>query len=516
MSQPWVPTPLFFTASQARLRLGRAFAACLLVAVGVIVLAMVVHPPQVRQVATATASCPAGPLAGGSDSAARWAYRERLRQAVLSETFLVAAMRRATQQGTGSPEDWPSPTVVRGWIDAAVQPSATEDGVEVRFTCRAEDADRACRLAQALAEEAIAWSAGELSQATLASRHTAETAVEHARKRYRQAKTRLESFLDEHFAGQPSGAKSGPKTPADQSQHVAGSAGPSDAAKKSAGGPVKPGGPQTADSRGLGLQNAAHLAHAPENPQWVRLTAQLETLRSELAIMLIERTPAHPAVQDLQRRIRELEVHLEAVPRFLPTGDPEKGVNPQEQVNGSAGVKRLDIAAPGSGEDASPGGEIVAQSATLLEAAQTYRNHKAEWLLAEQALAAAEDNERRFWAQWAEGVRASGPAVVRLPGAARVEGRHRDWSHLVTLALAAGLTVAFGTVLISAGLEIDTPLVSADQARKCLNAPVIGSVRVAGEKLPTPLRSTLRLRSGLLAAGGLVIAGCVALVALAL
>lgn len=523
MSQRWVAGPLSFAARAAPLHLGRALAACVATAAAVIALAMLVHPAQVCHVATAWASWCTAAGNEGNDTSARWAYRQRLRQAVLSDAFLAAAIRRASAQTGGVPEDWPSPAVVREWIDVAVQPSAAEDRLEVRFTCRAGDATRACRLAGALAEETIAWAAAELSQTRLATRHAAQAAVEQARLRYRQVQTRMESFLDDFFAGHPA-VKGGPVELLARGRHRPGSPAPVETGEKAAASSPAPAHQQTGEGRSAAPQTAPRPTRSAENPKWVRLNNELEGLRAELAVMLIERTTAHPGVQDLQRRIRELEVHLETVPQFLPAAaESQNAADAEARGNDVARLSDSQVSLSPHTEEAASGRGVPAESARHLEAAETYlkyaetyRKYKEEWLAAERELAAAEARERGLWAHGADTARVLPPAVARVPGTAVAEGRPRDWSHLATLALAAGLTVAFGTVLLSAGFEMDTPLASADQARKCLPAPVIGTVRVASENPGAPSPGTLGFRAGLMAAGSLVIAGCMVLVAIAL
>lgn len=517
MSPPRVASAPVIAARSAPLRWGRALVACLASAAAVIGLAVVLHPGRVQHVAQAIASWPTRLPQGGEASAANWAYAERLRHSVLSDAFLQAAIRRAAGQTCDADDDWPSPSEVRGWLEIGVRPPGPDGRVEVVLTCRAKDAGRAHRLAEALAEETLAWAAAEEAQSVLAVRHTAEAAVQQARQRHRQAQARWEAFLDDHFAEHQAAAEARPKGTKADEQHAAALGVPSAARGGASSGPPSREAKQTAENGHWASHGESLSGQSQENPHWLRLNHELEGLRSELAIMLIERTTAHPAVQDLQRRIRELEVHLGSVPRWLSSaGAPQKAVSSaaDTRVSGGAGDPQATSAAQPQGNPGDhPGAaELTAHS----EAAQTYRKRKEEWLAAARELDQAESEERRLLArQWASGAPGATPAVVRLPPA-RVEGRPRNWAHLAALALAAGLTAAFGTLLVSAGLDMDIPLASAEQARKHLPAPVIGTLRVASQKPVAPAGGSLGRKVGLVAAGTLAIATCVTLVAVSL
>lgn len=523
MSPARVAPPLVAAAHEAPLRWRRALGVGLAAAAAVIVLAVLVHPAPRPQAARASASCPMPIVNGTEESAARWAFCERLRQAVLSDTFLLAAVRRASGESGSMAGDWPPPAVLRQWLDVEIKPLSADNRVEISITCRAEDPGRACRLASALAEEAIAWAAAERAQAELAARHAAQAAVEQARKRYAEAQARLESFLDSHFAEHRNLAAAA----AESKAQVQSSLSPPAPARSGAGPAIQrpkaalesnPPGVEQADSRGNSPPHTGGDAPAPQNPQWVRLNGELDQLRSELAIMLIERTTAHPAVQDLQRRIRELEVHLQSIPRLLSA--------PETRENNSGGTEsgrkvansgRPQPASVSHAEDAPSDGAAAAEAPRHAQAVEAYRTRKDAWLAAAAELDHAERQERQQWVRQAgRNSSVTDSAVLRLPEQATAPRFAWKWSYLAALALAAGLTAAFGTLLISAGLDIDVPLASAASARRCLPTPVIGVVRIASEQPVVPAGNPLGRRVGLMAAGSLVLAGCIALVAAAL
>lgn len=522
MSPVRVAPPLVAAAHEARLRWGRALGVGLSAALAVIVLAMVVRPTPPGPTASASASWAVPSEGDSGDSGAGWAYCERLRHAVLSDTFLLAAVRRAAERTGNTPGDWPSPAILRRWLDVEIAPPGEDGRVEVSITCRTEDSTRACRLASALAEETLARAAAEHSQAELASRHAAQAAAEQARKRYEDARARLESFLDNHFAEHRSLAADRAKsksqnTPAGPRLRPGGtgavSHSPKAALELNAPSRDEVGCAPSSEPQGPG--DAPHLT---QNPQWLRLNAELDKFRSELAIMLIERTTAHPAVQDLQRRIRELEGHLESVPRVLPVPEAAKGSpNTTEAAAHMASSGPTQTGSASQAADSSIGGAAPVETALHAEAAEAYRKWKEAWLATAADLEQAESQLRQQWARgWAYGSHATQWAVLRLPQLAVAQRLSSNWSHLGALAVAAGLTAAFGTLLLSAGLDIDLPLPSAAAARKSLPAPVIGVVRVASEPPAAPAGNPRGRKVGLVAAGSLVLAGCIALVAVAL
>lgn len=522
MSPARVASPLLPTAHRALLRWVCALGVGLAAAIAVIVLAAFTRPTQMWHAATASVSWPMPRLDGQTDSAARWAFGQRLRQAVLSDSFLLAALRRASGQTGG---DVPSPAALRPLLDVDIQTSGEEDRVDISITCRAENPRQACRLASALAEETIAWATAEESQAALASRDVAQAALEQARNRYRQAKARLESFLDQYFSElQKSGNQ---RDQAKASPQGIGAQGAADVGATSPATQTSIVPPELNASGGfeVGLESgrqthaAVNSAGPPaarsENPQWVRLARELEGLRSDLAIMLIERTPAHPAVQDLQRRIRELEIHLESVPRFVAAAQVFEGNRSAQQTGDTMGGVPANKANAAQGTSPTPSAPAPSgEAGAHPQAAQTYRKYKEEWLAAGRELDQAEATERQQWARGsAQGARGSDRLVLRLPEVAHAEALATNWSHVAALALAAALTAAFGTLLVSAGLDMDIPLTSATHARKLLKTPILGVVCLPTDTPPGATESVWGRKVGLMAAGCLVLAGCVALVA---
>ena len=55
-----------------------------------------------------------------------------------------------------------------------------------------------------------------------------------------------------------------------------------------------------------------------DNPEWVELDRQLGELQRRHDDLLKDRTPLHPAVQDLALRIEELQRQMANMPRQIP------------------------------------------------------------------------------------------------------------------------------------------------------------------------------------------------------
>ena len=62
-----------------------------------------------------------------------------------------------------------------------------------------------------------------------------------------------------------------------------------------------------------------------ENPEWSELDRQLGVLERRHDEMLNDRTPLHPAVQDLALRIEELQRQVANMPRQIPGKLPTAG-----------------------------------------------------------------------------------------------------------------------------------------------------------------------------------------------
>jgi hypothetical protein len=213
-----------------------------------------------------------------------------------------------------------------------------------------------------------------------------------------------------------------------------------------------------------------------DNPQWIALRQELSELRQRHADLLVKRTPLHPAVQDVARRIASLQQQLAATERQIP--------NPQAD---SAAQARL--AAADYRDHASHGAPAVpaaAQAPAADNPAENEATERAARGIQERldALSAAAEGARRACHQselaQRQAVREqeAGPRlaiesaqVVRNPSQVDY-----GWWRLLGTALAAGVVMAFGAGSLSLGVAIESPEVSVAEVQADLGEPLIGII----------------------------------------
>lgn len=230
-------------------------------------------------------------------------------------------------------------------------------------------------------------------------------------------------------------------------------------------------------------------AELSDNPDWVDANRQLKILQQRRADLLVDRTPLHPAVQEVENRIEQLQQRVGSLPRHQPgqTEPQQKGpaVNPQPM----------------------PQPEVTAESVPQVDPQQLKR------------LQQAVDATGRAWQEALERERTAWQQSLRQPQieielASLAGGLGRSalpWMSLLA-ALATGLTSVVGLALISAGAGIEPVLTSVDQVEAALSVPVVGVVpgQSTEESAARPGRQRL-VRLLLVLGGLLVLAGCVTL-----
>ena len=220
-----------------------------------------------------------------------------------------------------------------------------------------------------------------------------------------------------------------------------------------------------------------------DNPNWVQQDHQLGELRRRRADLLKDRTPLHPAVQDVDRRIEEVGQQLASMPRQIPA-EP-KAVGPMPPAVGPS------PAAPPN----------LAELQQLQQAVG-------------QASRASEETIRLEQQAWH--VRLLEPKID-LELASSPSGPSRFHSRFSTLlaALAAGTSIVTGLAMISTGAAIQPSLATVAELQAVLPVPIVGIIPETDPNCPSAgRRSRQRLfRVVLMVAGLLVMAGCVAMLA---
>ncbi|MCR4415720.1 MAG: hypothetical protein NUV77_25180 [Thermoguttaceae bacterium] len=400
-----------------------------------------------------------------------WAKRERIRQRLVSDEFLTKARQRASGgQGEGGTPSWPSAEELRSGLDVSVRTDRAGQ-IDVTLAYSATDGAQAACVVNSLAEQAREERQLAVEADARRSRESARAATEQAREDYHRARTELARFLERHFAEHQ--AASEDDTPTADAAAMANKTPPATSStSKTPASPV-------------------------QNPEWIELNREVAQARERLAILRLDRTSAHPAVQEMERRFEELERRLSTVPRELP------------QVGGGnltpdAPKQPANEAPKPASRPANP----VRRSVDHAESLAVYRRHQEALDRAERNLQQAEAAELATWERTA----ATPWVVVRLAHTTHPAPTGGPTPGFLLTVLAAGLTVAAGVLMVSAGADLDPPLASVEEVQAQLPVPVVGSLRVACAALRSaPRRRLATERLGWMASGSALILGCIAL-----
>lgn len=241
-----------------------------------------------------------------------------------------------------------------------------------------------------------------------------------------------------------------------------------------------------------------------ENPRWSERHRHLVQLEQEHQRMLGQRTPEHPAVVKLATDIGELRRQLAGIPRWLPSPGRSMAQPPKAQPRPEPTPKP---AAPKS----RPARQVADKPGLLDEEVQkNLEQLRADVKRAEQQYLASLDEKSRAIAGEDDPLQLD----VRFGEVTSLGDAPVETSRLWALATAAGLAMAVGLGLFSAGAALEPMLNSVGELQAMMaSTPVVAAVP-APVTLPPPARRAPRpwLRAMLCLAGLLLIGGCVALV----
>lgn len=368
------------------------------------------------------------------------------RDEILSESNLAEALRLVDareEKVAGLESDAARTEAVarlRASLSVSVQDRSSPERAALAITCTAAPADRAARL--------VNWLASEYAKRQDARRKAeaeriygeARSQAQRAREIYREARAQWERFLEEHFqqhgaraeaiARQPSEAKSG-------------------AAHSTPQGPA-----ERANAPGQAFEGADS-----ERQTLAQQRAELEQRRARL---LLERTPLHPEVQEVEAAIAEVGRRWEQLSR-----DASKTATAVEPPRGTAPAAPR--AATGAATDPWHG-----------EAVEAFLARRDAMLHAERLSEQFAQKERMAWQQQL----AVPPvevelAAVRAEQAARSEPKRQATALLI--AVLAGVLAAAGVAMAFAGwLGEDAPFQTPNEVQGTLRLPVVGVLRGAG------------------------------------
>jgi hypothetical protein len=226
-----------------------------------------------------------------------------------------------------------------------------------------------------------------------------------------------------------------------------------------------------------------------EDPQWTELSGQLTRLQQRRAALLIDRTPAHPAVQEVELHIAEAQRLLEATPRW--TAAPQSPTPASKQP---AVVER-------NVQPTIPPAETARQLQQLRDAVTQAGQIGETAAAAERRARQACEREPLVDVQLAQTCEATA-AEAGGPGVG-----------LLFASLFVGLAAAAGVCLVGAGVSIEPTVNNVAELESLLAAPVVGVVPTdaSGADTADTARRQQLTRLALIGGGVVVLVICVLL-----
>jgi hypothetical protein len=221
-----------------------------------------------------------------------------------------------------------------------------------------------------------------------------------------------------------------------------------------------------------------------ENPRWLATQERVSDLQRRRERLLQDRTPLHPAVQEITDRLTEAQKELAAIPRQI-----------------------ADKTAKTPNADSQP--TIVAPRIDPLVAKEERQKLDQLTAAVEESRAACEKAEK-VQKQAAEQRNAEPQLVVQNAKSVRNE-RPVDygWRRLLWTTFAAGLLMAFGVGSVAVGTRIEPPIASVEEVESALGKSVIGMLPADNPGLDkTSIHRQAQARFSLILIGLLVIVAC--------
>jgi hypothetical protein len=341
----------------------------------------------------------------------------------------------------------------------------------IPFVTTGDDPRQTAEEANALAEHYVANRGGQWRAQMEGPRLKAHEALETARQEYQASTARLTAFETQEREAAEAAAKA---KPVSQASQPASSSSP----------PPSPPPPMI------------------DNPRWLELRGRLAELQQRREKLLIDRTPMHPAVREIDVRIAEGEEKMAAVPRQIPapTADGTRAVSTAGQAGGGAQLAAAPRLALPSVPSPMPDKPAVAPNSQMLD------ELTAAVTQARRACDEAELAEKR-----AVQHQQAGPQLAIEPAEAVQNPVQVDygWHRLVWSALGSGMFMAFGLAVVSLGTSIQPPVASVAEVEAALGAAIIATIPIGGPiaDLTVSARQTRRRRTAI-TIGVLLIVAC--------
>ena len=431
---------------------------------------------------------PASPASPGSASDAA-----TLEKTILSDANLIRASQLISLEKEQHEEQHQTPSSeisgqslekLRRQLRVATTTKTPAGQVEISITYSGRgDPRQACRLVNALAEQAARQNTAQRRAAAGAEHQNAKKAAEQAHRELIKTKADYDAFLDQHFTSKLSSTPPSTIPPA----------------------PLPPGTQLNLPTPGLHFPRS-DWAEAPEsptlnNPRWAALNKKLSRLTNRRDELLRRMTHAHPEVQNLDLEIEDLQRLISSVPRELPRPgrdslppiapmppDPTDdllapggegramGILADEPVQPS--VPRQDIPhsrkRPNTSDFATP-------SELHPRREKVFRQKQKALDLAQQKYNRLTNLERAAWERFsnvqpAEVIPAAGAEIS--PEISPDSVSARSLRHILA-SLIIGLCGTVGIGMFSAGVSSPPSFANAAEVRNALKVPVVGTMPAA-------------------------------------
>ncbi len=244
----------------------------------------------------------------------------------------------------------------------------------------------------------------------------------------------------------------------------------------------------------------------PDNPAWIELDRKLASLRQRETAILVNKTPLHPDVQNIQARIADFQQQLDSIPRFAA----ETSANhPTQNINSPVSVKAPPLKNKNEIQQSNTP-ENLAQGVNQNETAETLK----------QLQLAAERTEQEYLDKLRikqslfDSSRKEPTFLVRVNRVPVTIKQPRYNQGFIGLMLCSGFAMALGIGVCSSGVSTQPVLASIADLEPLLPVPIIGVVP-AKDQSSDPFarrRHKAILRWTLILLGGLLVLGCIGIV----
>ena len=201
-----------------------------------------------------------------------------------------------------------------------------------------------------------------------------------------------------------------------------------------------------------------------ESPELAEARAKLEGLKDRRRGLLLNRTPIHPEVQNIDLRIAESEKHVASI----QTRDDAASAAALERKTPPAQGKAPPMAKPPD----SPSTAGVFSFVFVMKAVEALQGLRARLDEAASPVGQPAQVEARAALRLLD---AENIAIEPAERAEAIPAQIRPWDWLA-VALAAGLVGTAGVGILWKGARVDPPLASVGQIERSLDIPVLGTM----------------------------------------